>query len=75
MRMAIPLARSSSVTRPKSSVTPARVLHGDRQMDSPWRRESGRPNLHERSGLSERMVKGHLQGSYCQDQEDASELV
>ena len=45
MRMATPLAKSSSVTRPKSSVTPASVLQGDRQMDSPWRRESGRPNL------------------------------
>lgn len=45
MRMATPLAKSSSETRPKSSVTPASVLQGDRQMDSPWRRESGRPNL------------------------------
>lgn len=47
MRTQTPLARSMSVTRPKSSVTPASVLHGDKQMDSPWRRESGRPNLEE----------------------------
>lgn len=41
----MPRATSSSVTLPKSSVTPAIVLHGERQIDSPCRRESGRPNL------------------------------
>lgn len=45
IRMQVPLAKSSKVTRPKSSVTPANILQGDRQIDSPWRRESGRPNL------------------------------
>lgn len=45
MRMQTPRAKSSSVTRPKSSVTPANILQGDRQIDSPRRRESGIPNL------------------------------
>lgn len=45
MRIAIPLATSNKITLPKSSVTAASVLQGDRQMLSPWRLESGSPNL------------------------------
>lgn len=45
MRTAMPLVTSSKMTLPKSSVTAASVLHGDRQMLSPWRLESGSPNL------------------------------
>lgn len=45
MRIAIPLATSNKRTLPKSSVTAASVLHGDRHILSPWRLESGSPNL------------------------------
>lgn len=45
MRIAIPLVTSNRITLPKSSVTAARELQGDRQMLSPWRLESGSPNL------------------------------
>lgn len=45
MRTASPLVTSSKITLPKSSVTAANVLHGERQILSPWRRESGSPNL------------------------------
>lgn len=45
MRIAIPLATSNKITLPKSSVTAASVLHGDRHILSPWRLESGSPNL------------------------------
>lgn len=45
MRTAIPLATSNKITLPKSSVTAASVLHGDRHILSPWRLESGSPNL------------------------------
>lgn len=45
MRIAMPLATSNKMTLPKSSVTAASVLHGDRHMLSPWRLESGSPNL------------------------------
>lgn len=45
MRIAIPLATSNKIILPKSSVTAASVLHGDRHILSPWRLESGSPNL------------------------------
>lgn len=45
MRIASPLVTSSKITLPKSSVTAAKVLHGERHILSPWRRESGSPNL------------------------------
>lgn len=45
IRIAIPLVTSNKITLPKSSVTAASVLHGDRHMLSPWRLESGSPNL------------------------------
>lgn len=45
MRIASPLVTSSKITLPKSSVTAAKVLHGERHIFSPWRRESGIPNL------------------------------
>lgn len=51
MRRHTPLDRCNSVTRPKSSVTAASELQGDNTMDSPWRRESGSPNLEASWGL------------------------
>lgn len=55
MRRHTPLDRCNNVTRPKSSVTAASKLQGDSTIDSPWRRESGSPNL-EGSGAEVKQV-------------------